>query len=233
MAVFSLDPSLDLVPKRHDYSAQTGLERGQRQRITVRPQAMLEARDLPTCDLSNYLEQRLAGALGAERAARAQALGLPPEAVPSCEGLTVRMINNVDKVLEVKQRFFDAFRPQGHADRFKFRQKVVVLYQRLDGVDVALYCLYVQEFGSDNLPPNKRVVYLSYLDSVKYFRWVFVKGCGLGLGEGGCSARGGTVGGACLAAQRVILTRKPLPPLRTTLAPDLTRNIHVAAPAAA
>ena len=46
------------------------------------------------------------------------------------------------------------------------------MYQRLDGVDIALYCLYVQEYGEDNAPPNKRTVYLSYLDSVKYFRCV-------------------------------------------------------------
>lgn len=42
---------------------QAGLRDGQRTPIATRPQAMLEAHDLPTCDLSNHIQNRLDSAI--------------------------------------------------------------------------------------------------------------------------------------------------------------------------
>lgn len=147
-----------------------GLETGQREGIRVRPQAMLEAKDLPPNHLSMLLEQRVNQKLEEDRQRRALQQGVAPWDVATAEGLTIRVINNVIKKCEVKQRFYEAFRGDGYAEAFIYRQRVVVLFQKIDGVDVALYCMYVQEYGADCAPPNRNAVYLSYIDSVKYFR---------------------------------------------------------------
>lgn len=59
-----------------------------------------------------------------ERHARAAALGVSPEQVPTAEGLTVRVVNNVVKKNEVKSRFYEAFRGDGYPEAFLYKQKV-------------------------------------------------------------------------------------------------------------
>lgn len=146
------------------------MSRGERQPTVARPSSQQPASALPKNVLSDFLEEHLSSRLTAERAERARVLGKQPEEVPGAEGLCIRVVSCITKQMAVKPEFRRAFGPSGYPSSFLYRSKVVMLFQKIEGVDVCLFCMYVQEYGADQPHPNNRRVYLSYLDSIKYFR---------------------------------------------------------------
>ncbi|KAL9860254.1 Histone acetyltransferase HAC4 [Arabidopsis thaliana] len=142
----------------------------QRERRPLPLSAVPGATNLPVTSLSKHLEERLFKKLKEERQERARLQGKTYEEVPGAESLTVRVVGSVDKVLEVKERFLELFREENYPSEFPYKSKAIFLFQKIENVEVCLFGMFVQEFGTDSGPPNERRVYLSYLDSVKYFR---------------------------------------------------------------
>ena len=119
------------------------------------------ASTLPRSHLSDFLEALVAERLrssGYEEAA---------------DTVTVRMTSNVEQYMEVPATIVDNLRTSEGLcipPYLAYKQKCILMFQKVDGVDICLFCLYVQEFDEKCPEPNKSVVYIAYLDSVDFFR---------------------------------------------------------------
>eukprot|EP00924_Labyrinthula_sp_SR-Ha-C_P013817 snap_masked-scaffold_5-processed-gene-14.22-mRNA-1 protein AED:0.37 eAED:0.37 QI:0/-1/0/1/-1/1/1/0/1300 len=53
---------------------------------------------------------------------------------------------------------------------FSFRSRCISVFQKIDSVDTLLFVMFVQEYPSQCLQPNRNKLYVAYLDSVHFFR---------------------------------------------------------------
>merc|ERR1719230_2251783 len=83
----------------------------------------------------------------------------------------IKQVSNIkDKQHNVRARMYERYKEKGFPKEFPVTSKCIVLFEEIDGVDVILFGMYLYEYGHTAPQPNHRRVYVSYLDSVHYFR---------------------------------------------------------------
>ncbi|KAM4598373.1 CREB binding protein b [Polymixia lowei] len=90
---------------------------------------------------------------------------------PEAGEVFVRVVASSDKTVEVKPGMKSRFVDSGEMmESFPYRTKALFAFEEIDGVDVCFFGMHVQEYGSECSFPNTRRVYISYLDSIHFFR---------------------------------------------------------------
>ena len=136
------------------------------------------AEDLQRTKLSEYLEAHVSKKveeyydIAAKEKAEAESISFEEarKVVSSGGAITIRQTTSMDRKLEVRERMKSRYAFKNYPSEFTFRCKCIIVFQNLDGVDVILFGLYVYEHDEKNPPPNKNLVYISYLDSVHFMR---------------------------------------------------------------
>ena len=83
-------------------------------------------------------------------------------------GLVIRLVSRRDfkfpSLPAMRERY------SNYPEHFPYESKVLFAFQEVDGRDICIFAMYVQEYGPDSPPPNTNRTYISYLDTVRYLR---------------------------------------------------------------
>jgi E1A/CREB-binding protein len=151
------------------------------------------ADDLQRCDMSDFMEEGLRKILEKAYELKSKEMQIPLEEIEKAHGLAIRVLSHITKKHAVRDevrlrpvslrfcmwnsqltlnhlKMFELYSKVGCPSYFPAHTKCIGLFQKIDGIDVLLFVMYVYEYGHDCPAPNRRRVYISYLDSVQYFQ---------------------------------------------------------------
>lgn len=131
--------------------------------------------DLPETTISSFIEEKVRSRMDT------------PDYPNAGKTITVRIISDCSKFFKVPEVVRKHFRMQAEADNLengvmpptivRYNSKAIMLFQKIDGLDVCIFCVYVQEYDCDDVYSEgadrglqKKRVYIAYLDSVEHFR---------------------------------------------------------------
>ncbi|GKY90780.1 hypothetical protein MPSEU_000050800 [Mayamaea pseudoterrestris] len=140
-------------------------------KVTCGDSVDLSAEALPENEVSSFIQEKV----------RAQ---MKLSNIPNVENtVIVRIISDCDRYFVVPDVIRNHFRMVLSNDdtapmKINYRSKAIALFQKIDGLDVCIFCMYVHEYDGDNGvdamnqvgEAQKKRVYIAYLDSVEHFR---------------------------------------------------------------
>lgn len=135
----------------------------------------MDSRNLPNCNIASFIETKVK-----ERMVELECLPGSEETV------TIRVIGDYSKKFDLPDVILRHYRREGAIKEPKFdgiidfeeppssvtyQSKVIAMFQRIDGMDVCIFSMFVQEYDEcvDD-PSQKKRVYIAYIDSVEHFR---------------------------------------------------------------
>ncbi|GMI08523.1 hypothetical protein TrLO_g15972 [Triparma laevis f. longispina] len=129
-----------------------------------------KAVDLPKSKLSEALEDGVKNQLDQIYNNMAKNDEVDVDFIPKALPFHIRVVSNIEKKHQVRKEMAERFTDTDFPSEFPVRTKCVLLFQTVDGSDVLVFGMYLYEYGHDCPPPNRRRVYISYLDSVQFFK---------------------------------------------------------------
>jgi len=93
--------------------------------------------------------------------------------------ISIRVVSTIEcfatTPVSVRQREW-SFSDDPYPTELPYTSRAIMAFQNQGGAEVAIFCMYTQEYGSDCPQPNQNRVYISYLDSVRYFECQMAQG---------------------------------------------------------
>lgn len=139
----------------------------------AREKVELSSESLQECAISSFIQKKV----------RDRVQGIPNAG----KTVNIRIISDSNRHFKVPEVIRKHFRMVTEADevvqppvKVSYRQKAIAMFQKIDGLDVCVFCMYVQEYdgnddygcdlGSKVNASHAKRVYIAYIDSVEYFR---------------------------------------------------------------
>jgi len=120
-----------------------------------------DARSLPVCHMAQFIESKV----------HARLIELGHEDM--AESVMIRVASSVSREWNVPlpvRKYFKHADGSDVQENLTYGSKAILMFQNCGGIDICIFSMYVQEYGSSAPVSNHGHVYISYLDSVEYFR---------------------------------------------------------------